>query len=269
MADQVKKDEHSGDIKDQNTPDVNDTQGNPVDNSSDSQAPNDKKTYTEEEVEAMLSSKVQEAEEKVRSEAAKAEKDKLYDSLKKKDDDLLKAQNELSKFREEKAKREEEAEKRRLAKLSEEERQKELIEKSNQRVEQLETAFTALQQETQEILRKKDLELIRKDLIAEAKGEIIPELVSGDTPEELKESVEKAKVRYKELVAKVSEKVNTGPSQTPDNQDAKSIVTETPHQRKPIPTDDSASKVTAEDIFKMDDNQFQEHKESILKRYGA
>ena len=49
------------------------------------------------------------------------------------------------------------------------------------------------------ILAKKDLEVKKEKLIAEAKGEIIPDLVSGETEEELIASVERAKTRYKEI----------------------------------------------------------------------
>ena len=43
----------------------------------------------------------------------------------------------------------------------------------------------------------------KEKLIADAKGEIIPDLVSGETEEELIASVERAKTRYKEVVAEI------------------------------------------------------------------
>ena len=49
------------------------------------------------------------------------------------------------------------------------------------------------------VLQKKDLEMIKKELISTAKGEIIPELVTGNTEEEIRASYETAVNRYKEI----------------------------------------------------------------------
>ena len=78
----------------------------------------------------------------------------------------------------------------------------------------LETSLTELKDTTKRlleeqsanfnsVLQKKDLEVKKEKLIADAKGEIIPDLVSGETEEELIASVERAKTRYKEVVAEI------------------------------------------------------------------
>ena len=65
----------------------------------------------------------------------------------------------------------------------------------------------------QEISRFK-LEIFKKEKIAEAGNEIIPELIMGNTEEEIAASVELAKARYKEIAEKATKGITYSPPKT-------------------------------------------------------
>lgn len=82
---------------------------------------------------------------------------------------------------------------------------------SNKTVQELTLTISQLERQLEETtvaheqeLSKIQLDAIKKERIAEAKGAILPELVTGNTVEEIEESVEKAKARYAEIVASVA-----------------------------------------------------------------
>ena len=90
--------------------------------------------------------------------------------------------------------------------MSDDERRDEAIQKANRELEQLNTAFDVLKRETEEKLRQKDLEIYRERLITKANGKVIPELVTGNTVEELDESFKKAVDRFNFIRGQVAEK---------------------------------------------------------------
>ena len=68
-----------------------------------------------------------------------------------------------------------------------------------------------------EIKAEYDLKFYREKKIQEANGKIIPELVSGNTEEEINASVEKSMARYNEIVGAVTPTPNVNPTLNPAN----------------------------------------------------
>jgi len=71
----------------------------------------------------------------------------------------------------------------------------------------LNTAFDNFKADFAEQLRKKDLEAYKQQRIAEAGGLLIPELVNGNSIEEIDLSIEKAKQRYAEIRGKTQAEI--------------------------------------------------------------
>ena len=68
-----------------------------------------------------------------------------------------------------------------------------------------------------EIKAEYDLKFYREKKIQEANGKIIPELVSGNTEEEINASVEKSMARYNEIVGAVTPPPVVNPKLNPAN----------------------------------------------------
>lgn len=144
------------------------------------------------------------------SKAREEEKSKLYpqiEKLKKDKSDLLDTVDELKK---DNAKLEKD-----LAK------QKNLNDKisadlkdgstTNKTVQELTLTISQLERQLEEVtvnhekeLTKIQLDRVKEQKIAEANGAIIPELVTGNSEEEITESVERAKARYAEITSSVA-----------------------------------------------------------------
>lgn len=198
------------------------------------------------------------------AQARKDEKDKLYKTYAQIKEELRIKNEELAKFKAAEEEAAKKAEEERLAKLTEQERMREEINKASARVEQLTSAFTSLQKETEEKLKLKELELLKERLISEARGQLIPELVSGNSEEELLQSVEKAKQRYLQLredIVKDVEKLKTKPIEP------STIATETP-QTRITPPQTTQQQPTAKDIFSMTPEEFKQYKEKELNAFG-
>ena len=159
----------------------------------------------------------EEEKNNIRKEAAKTEKDKLYskieglekslkfleDASKQKDNVALEAER-LKKEAEDKLVKD---------KLPLEDRIKDLEQKLKESTEITESVAKkaeSMLQLTLDSAKKeihlRDMQVYAKDMIAQANGEIIPELVRGETKEEVDASVQAAKTRYQELIAKKTEK---------------------------------------------------------------
>ena len=154
-----------------------------------------------------LQNKIKEAVEAAEKQSSQKEKQKLYDTIEKLKLDLKEANQNLAKFKqleEEKRKQEEELKK---AMMTDEQRRDEAIKKANLELEQLNLAFEKLKQEMDEKLRLKDLEIYREKLISRANGRIIPELVTGNSIEELDESYRKAVERFNFIKNQVAEEL--------------------------------------------------------------
>lgn len=135
------------------------------------------------------------------SEKVSVEKDKLYDSLKKERDEKDRLSKELGEVR-----------KNLEEKLAEEKRKGDGGDDSERRIKELEAQLektkanalelaTGIRDEFAKELTRRDLEAVRARLIEDAKGKIVPELVQGNTVEELTKSAEGAKARFDQMAA--------------------------------------------------------------------
>ncbi len=81
-------------------------------------------------------------------------------------------------------------------------------------------------QELEKTMLDKDLAVIKAQLIAEASGQTVPEMIVGNTAEELKASAEKATIKYKEIQAKIRQSLNL-PAEAEKEKTAEEIEKET------------------------------------------
>ena len=212
------------------------------------------------ELEDRISSAVRAAE----NTAAQKERDKLYDTINALKDDLREAKSGLAKFNELEAEKKRKDEEIRNAKMTDDEKRDSAILKANLELEQLNTAFEQLKKETDEKLRKKDLDLHRERLIARYSGKIIPELVQGNSIEELEESAKKAVDRFNFIRGQVAEELNNKSK----HETKTTVSTETPQQQKStLPKQEK--EYTAEEIKKMSPDEYAKYKESMLSKYGV
>ena len=143
----------------------------------------------------------------------KEEKDKLYNSFEKYKKDAKDAE-EARKAAEDKLKEYE------LSKLSVEEQATLKLQQLEESNTKLQEQMTALVEEANNKITALQLELVKKEVLANYGDEIIPALVTGSTIEEIAESAEKAhreyiSIRDKEVTklkesAKPKEKIGTG-----------------------------------------------------------
>lgn len=154
----------------------------------------------------LSSEEVQAAVEKARKE----EKDKLYPQIEElrstvKDLQSLVRQQQEEREAEER-KREEEKEKRRLAKLSDEEKQSERLQKLEEQLNQEREARERSEAQLASEKRQQQLNDYRKTAIKLA-GEdtLIPEMVGGKSEDEIDESIRRAQVKYEEIKEKLKE----------------------------------------------------------------
>lgn len=135
--------------------------------------------------------------------ARKEEKDKLYPQLTALKDSIKDIQETLRAEREEKerikAEADAEKERRRQEKLSDSERTLEAIRKLEEKLELERQAREASDRRWQEAQQKQEVDKYRAQVIAAADGEIIEEIVSGSTVEEVDRTAQIAKARFAEL----------------------------------------------------------------------
>lgn len=145
--------------------------------------------------------------------ARKEERDKLYPELNKykekvnslmlviaeRDSEIADLKKELEEVKKENAKLKENVEKG---------------VKTNKTISELTTTISVLERQLEELQAKYDadvtalkLEAFKKEKIAEAGGELIPELVTGNSEEEIIASIELAKQRYQEIIQKAVQNV--------------------------------------------------------------
>jgi hypothetical protein len=196
------------------------------------------------ESEELLKKSVSTLKEQLRQDIEAAKKDALSKSK-----ELEEAQKKLAEL--EKNKNSSPEELNRLKALADE--KDELLKVSEPRTKEL---LEGLSKEFKETLNKKDLEIYVKEKIASANGEIIPDLVKGNTKEEVDQAYDLAIERYKEIVdrsvkKKEQEKLETG--KLPDA--TKSGLNKTTNEK------------TAEDIARMSRKEFEEYSKNILKQY--
>lgn len=211
-----------------------------------------------------LEAKISDAVEKAESAAAKKERDKLYDTINALKDDLTEAKKGLAAFNDLEAQKKKKEEELRNAKMTDDEKRDDAIKKANLELEQLNMAFERLKTETEEKLKKKDVELYREKLLAKFAGRIIPEMVSGASIEELEESAKKAVDRFNFIRGQVAEELNNKSK----NDTKPPISTETPQQQK-VTLPKQEKEYTAEEIRRMSPEEYAKYKESLLGKYGV
>lgn len=157
--------------------------------------------------------------------ARKEEKDKLYPQIEALKESMKEIQDVLRAEREEKEKikreAEEKAEAQRLAKLSDTEKQLEAIKRIEEQLKEEREERKRLETQWREARTAQELDAYRETLLKAAGDEIIPELVRGNTKEEIDAALTIAKARYKEFAEKIKQTVGAQvkgnmPSANPD-----------------------------------------------------
>lgn len=164
----------------------------------------------------------------------KQEKDKLYTEIQKKDTKIKELEGEI---------------------LLLNNRLKSSTETSINEQEELRTEVQKLSETVAELkkdIRRKELDLFKERALKEAGDELILDLVSGETEEEILSSIEVAKQRYQEIVEKAISKKPKVEVPKPTN----------PQQPKSI------KQLTAQEIAKMSPKEWSEHREMVKKQLG-
>lgn len=188
--------------------------------------------------------------EELIAKARKEEKDKLYPeitSLKSKNNDLLlvigerdKKIAELDSKISELEKQVEESTGKVSASKSKE------ISELRATISKLEADLEISKRDTEEIKTRSELELYKVTKISQAGAEVIPELVSGSTREEIDAAIEASKQRYQEIISKA-----TGGVRLPNPSTTK--------------LNETFSNKTPEDIRKMSREEYAEFRKQVLK----
>lgn len=231
--------------------------------------------------------------EKETSTRVKKEKEKLYDSIEKHKDDASKSADELTKnkaalkkIQDDEAAREkkvaEEADKEKRSKMELDERMATLEDENRRNVEE---TSKKLQDQSEKFvadmakkdkafddkLREKELEAYRQSVIADAKGQIIPEVVKGSTKEEIDASGEKARARYTEIRAGALEdkhKKSMTDGKLPGQSGEGKVGVETSPAGGGVDISGFKDKTTAE-LASMTKEELGAHKEKALQRLEA
>lgn len=164
----------------------------------------------------------------------KQEKDKLYAEIQKKDTKIKELEGEI---------------------LLLNNRLKSSTETSLNEQEELRTEVQRLSETVAELkkdIRRKELDLFKERALKEAGDELILDLVSGETEEEILASIEVAKQRYQEIVEKAISKKPRVEVPKPTN----------PQQPKSI------KQLTAQEIAKMSPKEWAEHRDMVKKQLG-
>ena len=164
----------------------------------------------------------------------KQEKDKLYTEIQKKDTKIKELEGEI---------------------LLLNNRLKSSTETSTNEQEELRTEVQQLSETVTELkkdIRRKELDLFKERALKEGGDELILDLVSGETEEEILSSIEVAKQRYQEIVEKAISKKPKVEVPKPTN----------PQQPKSI------KQLTAQEIAKMSPKEWAEHRDIVKKQLG-
>lgn len=189
----------------------------------------------------------------------KTEKEKLYNDLSKEKERAAKIEKELAEFKKKADEEKARLEKERLEKLTVEQRLQEELAQATNKINQFADGFEMFKRETAEEIRKRDLALFKEKLVA-GRNDYLPELVTGNSEEELKASFEASQRRYKEIISQV-----TPPApQKPNPAQVSEIAAPAVPQTTPAPT---ATKSSAE-IMNMTPEEYRAYKESVFQKYN-
>lgn len=160
--------------------------------------------------------------------ARQEEKDKLYPEIKGLKEKLEQSTTENNKLKgefEEKIKDLENKltninkENEDLKKKSKKDKDQQII-SLEETIEELKNKLTDVEESNSAQVQKMQLEILKKELILEAGDEIVPGLVTGNSEEEIKASIETAKQEYK----KIKEKTLNGVDIMPPNPDMRKVT---------------------------------------------
>lgn len=187
----------------------------------------------------------------------KTEKEKLYNDLSKEKERAAKIEKELAEFKKKADEEKARVEKERLEKLTVEQRLQEELAQATTKINQFADGFEMFKRETAEEIRKRDLALFKEKLVA-GRTDYLPELVSGNSEEELKSSFEASQRRYKEIVSHVAAPQKPNPAQVSE------IAAPAVPQTTPAPT---AAKSSTE-IMSMTPEEYKAYKETVFQKYN-
>lgn len=178
--------------------------------------------------------------------ARKQEKDKLYKTLEQREKEAKELQEQLQQAMEALKKYEEQN-------LTAEEKVQRELEKLRKEHDELVQALQREKEEAERKARKAELERYKAEKLREAGNEIIPELVGGDSEEEIDASIERAKAKYQEIAQQFEAKLKQ--TQTAQIKDAFHSTNPAGGNIKPL---------TAEEIRRMSPEEYAKHREQIL-----
>ena len=217
-----------------------------------------------------LDKKIAEEVIKAKKNTAEVEKNKLYSTIEKQKAENANLKSKLDAIKEaekiakeEKAKKEEAA---RLAALSQEEKVNEMLNKQQQQISNLTEVINLNKIDTEKKMKLKDIELHREKLLHSANGQVIPELVSGESIDELEDSFEVSKKRYEEIQKKItnSQKKSQNPS---PNESEPLTPTENP-QDKSQQTQNQENIKSLNDLMQMNKADFAKYRDAKLAQLG-
>jgi len=216
-------------------------------------------------VESVLRKQSEEHEKKLKD-TVSIEKKKLYDTIEQTKKEKEAAEKKASDFEKAEAERNKALEDKKKAETD----SKVLIEQLEQKLktdaERVQAIIDLKDKEFKAELSRRDLEIYKKEKIFNANGKIIPELVSGNSTEEIDVAVEKAKARYIEIIegqkqAIEDELMKTGkiPGAGPKDKDKASGAS----------TLAGGDFKSWEELMKMDPKDFLDYQKGALAKLGV
>lgn len=189
------------------------------------------------------------------------EKTKIYDTVEAEKKRAEEAEKQLAEYKKKEEEEKAKAEKERLEKLTEEQRLREELEAQKRKLDQVTDGFSALKQETEQTLKKKDLDLFKVNFLKDKK-DYIPELVTGNTPEEIEKSFGLSQKRFQELV---------GPAIKREQKPDPALTQEIPGAGSGGGTGgqgDQGSVKSSDEIMRMTPEEYAAYKDSVLQKHG-
>jgi|SRR5690554_724393 len=179
--------------------------------------------------------------------ARKQEKDKLYKTLEQKE-------KEAKEFQEKLAQAQETLKQYESENLSFEEKMQIELEKVKAEQQALVQSLQAEKEKAEQEARKNRLEAYKAEKLRLAGDELIPELVGGETEEEIDQSIERAKAKYQEIASKFEAQV-----QAKKTQEVKETFTAS------APSSSNVQPLTREEISRMSAEEYAKNRDRIME----
>lgn len=245
---------------------MSDVADNKLKDQTDPNAQGTGKTLAEAEVQALLKQKEEEFNSKLeeaKKEAASKEKAKLYDTIEAAKKSAAENEKKIKEI-EAKAEAERKAEEQKIKdEMDAKERLKLLEAQQEENTKRFNEMMELKTSQFESELKKRDLAVMREKLISEARGEIIPEIVQGNSEEELVQAAEKARARFREIAEAQRKQfadtlIKEGKIPGPDGSDK---ITEGDKSKS------ASGQKSLQDIFSMTKDDFLKYKDSVLSQY--